>query len=153
MLITSHLAVTVLTAKTLSLGGPELIAAFAGGVLLDADHLFVNTKWISDIKNFLLYGTMTHGEIKQHSWMQEPLFGLVAGVGIGIIFSWLWPGVRWWIFPLFQGLHIGMDALMRYEHTPFVPWSDRKYRGPIMSNTKTELALSLLALSTIYILR
>ena len=144
MLITSHLAATVAASRWLGLPAPELAIALAGGVLLDLDHLCTNRKWASDIKNFLRSGTVTHGEVKQHSWLQEPFFGLAAGTLAGLGTAALWP-VRWWIYPLFQATHSVMDSVMRYEHQPFVPFSRIAYRGWIRSNSKAELAISTIA--------
>lgn len=147
MLITSHLVATLLVAKGLSLEDMELWTALAGGVALDVDHFFVNTKWISDIKNFLRERKITHGEVKQHSWFQEPLFGLSAGVLFGILLSLFIPSVRWWVFPVFQAIHIVMDGLMNYERQPFVPVSRWQYWGVLRSNTSTEWLVSLAFLS------
>ena len=65
MLITTHLAASLLMSQGFSLSVPEFYLALAGGVALDADHFFVNTKWIFDIKSFLREGKITHGEIKK----------------------------------------------------------------------------------------
>jgi len=146
MLITSHLVVTLLAAKGLALEGPELLVALAGGVALDADHLFTNIKWASDIKNLLREGRITHGEIKQHSWIQELVSGLISGAIIGFLISLVFPQVHWWIFPLFQATHIFLDSLMKYEHQPFVPFSRWRYRGFVYPGSRTEWLISSLIL-------
>lgn len=128
MLITSHFAATLLLVKGLSLSTSETLAALAGGVFLDADHIFANKKWISDVKNFFSGRGVTHGEVKQHSWTHEPLTGIPAGIVFGLLLSYSGWDVRWWIFPFFQTLHIVMDALMRYDHQPLRPLSYLRYR-------------------------
>lgn len=145
MLVTSHLVATLLLSKGLGLAGPELITALTAGVALDADHLFVNAKWMSDAKNFFWERKVTHGEVKQHSWLQEPVFGIVVGIIIGVMLANIF-AVRWWIFPLFQALHIAMDALMKYEHQPLAPFNRVRYLGPILSNSKVEWFVSSAAL-------
>lgn len=149
MLLTSHLAATLLLSRALGFSGPELVAAVVSGVALDLDHLFVNKKWLGDVRNFFRKGASTHGEVTQHSWLQEPLFGLAAGVFIGLAVQALFASVRWWVFPLSQALHIGMDALMNYEHRPLVPLSKWSYRGFVRSATVTEAIISSAALLTI----
>lgn len=145
MLITSHLLVTLLASKALSLGAPEIYAALAAGVAVDADHFFVNKKWISDIRDFVLERKITHGT-NQHSWLQEVLFGTLAGIIIGVLVSMAWPSIRWWIIPLFLLMHIAMDAVMSFEHKPFAPLSKRTYRGWLRSGTKAELLISVIGL-------
>lgn len=152
MLITSHLAVTFLVGRSIGVAGPELLISLLGGVALDTDHLLVNDKWKNDLRNFLQKSVLTHGEIKQHSWIQEPLFGLSVGVIFGILVSFLIPSVRWWVFPLFQGLHIFMDAFMSYEHQPFVPFKNWSYRGWVRSNSGVELISSSLVLAVLWLL-
>lgn len=152
MLITSHIVSTILIGEAFSFAPAETVVAFVAGVAIDVDHLFVSKKWVSDVKNFLLHGITTHGEVKQHSWLQEPLFGIVVGVAVGVTLSILFFGIRWWIFPLFQAIHILMDSLMQYEHEPLVPISRWKYGGFIPSATKTEFLGSSLALVAIYIM-
>ena len=153
MLITSHLAATVAVSRWLGLSVPELSTALAGGVLLDLDHLVVNGKWFVDVKNFLRSGIVTHGEVKQHSWLlQEPLCGLIVGALTGLAVAAWWPQVRWWVFPFFQGMHIIMDGAMRYRHEPLMPFSRWSYRGWIRSNSKTELAVSSAILAAILLL-
>ncbi len=143
MLITSHLAVTLLVGKGLGLWGFEMVTALLMGVAIDLDHFLVNRKWVNDVKTFVFTFKSTHGEVKQHSWIQEPLFGLSAGVILGILLSFFVPSVRWWIFPAFQALHITMDGFMNYEHQPFAPVSRWKYWGVLRSNTPTEWFVSL----------
>lgn len=150
MLFTSHLAITVFVANKMGLSGPETMLALAAGVGIDLDHFFVNKKWIQDIKSFFSESVVTHGEVKQHSWLQEPFFGLIAGLLAGFTISYL-TGARWWIFPSFQALHIFMDSLMNYDHEPFVPFSFWKYRGWIYPGTRGELAISIIALGIIYL--
>lgn len=151
MLITSHLAVTLAVNKTLAFTTPEVLVALAGGVAIDLDHLFVNQKWRTDVWRFLTGHGVTHGEVRQRSWLQEPVFGLPAGTLLGVAIAFLLP-VRWWVLPLGQGIHIAMDSLMRYEHLPLAPLSSRaRYRGWIRSNSMTELAISSLVLMTIVI--
>lgn len=129
--------------------GPELITALTAGVALDVDHFFVNTKWMSDAKNFFLERKVTHGEVKQHSWLQEPLFGMLFGIAFGFLVAYLYPSIRWWVFPLFQMLHIALDALMKYEHQPLVPVSRVRYRGAIPVNSRVEWLGSSIALASI----
>ena len=148
MLITSHLVVTIFLAKQLLLSESEFIMALGAGVLVDADHFFVNRKWVSDIKNFLTQGVITHGEIKQHSWFQEVLFGMTVAILVGLIVSNFSPTIRWWIVPLFLGLHILLDSVMRYEHEPFIPFSKWNYHGWMRSGTLIELLFSLALLFT-----
>lgn len=145
MLITSHLAATVLVGESLSLGPSELMVALLGGVALDVDHFFISTKWIVDIKNFFYEGRISHGEVRQHSFIQEPILGMAFGITLGFIVSLLWPSNRWWIFPLFQAIHIGMDAFMKYEHRPFIPLREWSYRGWLSPGTKGELIGSSIA--------
>ena len=144
MLIASHLASTVVVAGGLSLSGIETLMALLAGVFIDADHFLVNTKWFSDVKNFFKNGKITHGEVMQHSWFQEPAFGLIAGSLIGIALSLFIPGARWWVFPLFQGIHIFMDSAMKYAHQPLAPLSRWKYKGFIRPGSGMELIISSL---------
>ena len=149
MLLTSHLAATLLLSQALAFSGPELATAVISGVALDLDHLLVNRKWLGDIQNFFQKGASTHGEVMQHSWLQEPLFGLAAGVFIGLGVQAVFASVPWWVFPLSQALHIGMDALMDYEHRPLVPLSKLSYRGVIRSVTVNEAIISSAAVLAI----
>ena len=149
MLITSHLLGTLILSKALTIETPELYVALLSGVGVDIDHIFVNKKWIQDIKSFLngrkiIYGT------KQHCWLQEIVFGTFVGVVIGFLISFFWPSVRWWIFPIFLLSHIVLDSIMRYEHQPFVPLSRFKYWGWIRSGTKAELFISSIGLVAFY---
>ena len=148
MLITSHLVVTIFLAKQLLLSESEFIMALGAGVLVDADHFFVNRKWVSDIKNFLTQGVITHGEIKQHSWFQEVLFGMTVAILVGLIVLNFSPTIRWWIVPLFLGVHMLLDSVMRYEHEPFIPFSKWNYHGWMRSGTLIELLFSLALLFT-----
>ena len=151
MLLTSHLAATLLLSQALAFSGPELAAAVIGGVALDLDHLFISRKWLGDVQNFFRKGTSTHGEVMQHSWLQEPLFGLAAGVFIGLGVQAVFASVQWWVFPLSQALHIGMDALMNYEHRPLVPLSKWSYRGFVRSVTVNEAIISSAAVLAIFL--
>lgn len=144
MLITSHFLFTILISKLFSLKGLELYIALLAGVAIDIDHLFVNKKWLSDIRNFVKDKKITRG-VNQHSYMQEIVPGLLMGIIIGIIlYSWL--AIRWWIFPLFLIIHIALDALMQYSHYPFKPFNNFTYKGWIPSATKWEFYLSALIL-------
>lgn len=149
MLITSHLLGTLLTAKLLSIHSPELYIAILSGVGVDVDHFFVNRKWIQDIKDFISTQKISYG-INQHSWMQELLFGTIAGAMAGFLISYAFPTIRWWIFPAFLLLHIAMDGVMHNEHRPFVPFNKFKYWGWIRSGTKQELIISLAGLIAFY---
>ena len=151
MLVTSHLAATLAASRGLALATPELLIILAGGVALDLDHLFVNQKWRADVRRFLTGRGVTHGEVRQHSWLQEPAFGLPAGALVGFVIASLLP-VRWWVLPLGQGIHIAMDSLMRYEHLPLAPLSNRgRYRGWGRPNSMTEVVLSSLMLMALAI--
>jgi len=151
MLITSHTLATLLVGKTLSLEGPELYVALLAGVGVDIDHIFVDRQYIQDrVRNI---GEIMRGQkiatrgVKQHSWLQEPLFGTIAGLAIGIVISYFWLSVRWWIFPLFLLLHIAMDGIMRHNyHEPFAPFSRYKYQGWIRPASKIELLISVVGL-------
>lgn len=144
MLITSHLFVTITVGKAAGLNHAEWIAALVSGVLVDADHLLVNRKWWSDVKRFLRHGTITHGEVKQHSWIQEPLPGAVIGAFAGMIAAILPWGIRWWVIPLFLLAYIALDLGMRYQHEPFIPLSRWSYRGFLKPGTLAELVISTL---------
>src|SRR3989344_4861810 len=80
----------------------------------------------------------------------ELYVALLAGVTIGVFISYLWPAIRWWIFPTFLLSHIILDSVMHYEHEPFMPFSKFKYWGWFRSGTKTELALSSLGLAVLF---
>ena len=149
MLISSHLLGTLVLGKTLSIETPELYVALLAGVGIDIDHVFVNRKWTRDIRDFLRERKVTYGT-KQHSWLQELVFGVFAGITIGVFISYLWPAIRWWIFPTFLLSHIILDSVMHYEHEPFMPFSKFKYWGWFRSGTKTELALSSLGLAVLF---
>lgn len=149
MLITSHLLGTLALGKALSIETPEIYAALLSGVAVDLDHIFVNRKWIQDVKDFLQEEKITYGA-KQHSWLQEIVFGIFAGITIGVLISYIWPTVRWWIFPIFLLLHIALDSVMRYEHEPFTPFSRFKYIGWLRSGTKAELVISSIGLAVLY---
>lgn len=150
MLITSHLFGTLVLGKALSIEAPELYVALLAGVGVDIDHAFVNRKWVQDIKGFLRERKITYGT-KQHSWLQEVAFGIFAGITTGVLISYLWPTVRWWIFPVFLLSHIALDSVMHYEHEPFIPFSKFKYFGWIRSGTKAELLLSSIGLIVLYL--
>ena len=149
MLITSHLLGTLLLGKALSIETPELYVALLSGVVVDIDHIFVNKKWIQDIKSFLQERKIIYGT-KQHSWLQEIVFGTFVGIVIGFLISFLWPSVRWWIFPVFLLSHIVLDSVMRYEHEPFAPLSKIRYWGWLRSGTKVELLVSFIGLVIFY---
>jgi len=141
MLITSHLLGTLILGKALSVETPELYVALLAGVGVDVDHVFINRKWVQDIRDFLRERKITYGTT-QHSWLQEIMFGTFAGIIIGFLISSFWPPVRWWIFPVFLLSHIVLDSVMRYEHQPLVPLSRFKYWGWIHSGTKVEFFIS-----------
>ena len=149
MLITSHLLGTLLVGKAFSIETPELYVALLAGVAVDIDHIFINKKWIQDIKNFLWERKITYGT-KQHSWLQEFVFGAITGLIIGFLISYIWPAVQWWIFPIFLLLHIVLDSVMRYEHEPFIPFNRFKYTGWLRSGTKGELLISSIGLVAFY---
>ncbi|KKS38013.1 MAG: hypothetical protein A3G49_01145 [Candidatus Sungbacteria bacterium RIFCSPLOWO2_12_FULL_41_11] len=150
MLIISHILGTLVFGKALSIETPELYVALLAGVGVDIDHVFVNRKWAQDIKDFLRERKITYGT-KQHSWLQEIMFGTFAGIIIGFLISSFWLPVRWWIFPAFLLLHIALDSVMRYEHKPFVPFNKFKYWGWLYSGTKVELILSSVGLVVFYV--
>ena len=144
MLITSHILVTLVAGKALSLSQPELLTALAGGVGVDVDHLFVNRKWLQDIKDFVYQGKVTYG-INQHSWAQELVFGLILTIAAGFLLSLFFP-IRWWILPLFLTMHIAMDAVMKNTHQPFAPFSKFSYQGWLRSGTLGEILISCIGL-------
>ena len=150
MLITSHLLGTLALGKALSIETPELYVAMLSGVAVDIDHLFVNRKWIQDTRGFLQERKITYGT-RQHSWLQEIIFGTFAGIVIGVLISYFWPAVRWWIFPVFLLSHIALDSMMRYEHEPLIPFSRFKYWGWIRSGTKAEFLISSIGLIAFYL--
>jgi len=151
MLITSHLLGTLSLGKALALETPELYVALLAGVGVDIDHIFVNRKWVQDVTDFLKERKITYGT-KQHSWLQEPIWGVFVGITIGVLISYFWPAVRWWVFPSFLLLHIVLDSVMHYEHEPFIPFSKLKYFGWIKSGTKVELTLSSFGLVVLFLL-
>ena len=151
MLISSHLLGTLILGKALMLETPELYVALLAGVGVDIDHFFVNRKWAQDIKDFIRERKIVYGT-KQHSWLQEFIFGISAGIVIGVLISYIAPTIRWWIFPVFLLSHIALDSVMRYEHAPFVPFGKFKYRGWLYSGTKAELILSFVGLGVFYAL-
>jgi hypothetical protein len=144
MLLTSHLLATLLGAKALRLSPPETYAALASGVGVDLDHLFVNKKWMVDVKDFMREGKVTYG-VNQHSWIQEFLFGTLAASAAGALLA-LASSIRWWVLPLFLLGHIALDAVMRNAHHPFVPFNRYKYVGWIRSGTVPEILISCLGL-------
>ena len=145
MLITSHLAATLVGVVGVRAHGWEVILALMGGVLVDMDHLFVNQKWRADIKDFVYSRTITRG-VNQHSWLQEFLFGGIIGILGGVAVHIFSPAIRWWILPMFLLLHIAMDAVMQCEHWPFIPFSRWSYKGWLKSGTLTEFLLSVVVL-------
>lgn len=149
MLVTSHLLGTLILAKSLAIETPELYVALLSGVGVDIDHIFVNRKWLQDIKDFLRERKVTYGT-NQHSWLQELAFGTLAGIVIGILISIIWPHLRWWIFPVFLLSHIALDSVMHYEHQPFVPFSKFKYWGWLRSATKAEILISTIGLTIFF---
>lgn len=150
MLITSHLLCTLVLGKALSIEAPELYVALLAGVGVDIDHAFVNRKWVQNIKDFLRERKITYGT-KQHSWLQELAFGTFVGIIIGVLITYIWPTVRWWIFPAFLLSHIALDSVVHYEHEPFIPFSKFKYWGWIRSGTKAELLFSSIGLIVLYL--
>lgn len=149
MLITSHLFGTLVLSKVLSIEIPELYVAVLSGVAVDMDHFFVNRKWVQDASDFLRKRKITYGT-KQHSWLQEFIFGTLVGIVIGVSISYISPVVRWWTFPFFLLLHIALDSVMHYEHEPFIPFSKFRYWGWLRSGTKLELLLSSVGLIVLY---
>jgi len=145
MLIATHLLSTLIISRLFSLETPEVYVALAAGVGIDLDHLIVNTKWLQDVKNFFQGKKIERG-INQHSYCQEPLFGLVFGIMVGIFIHFLISPIRWWVFPLSLLSHIILDSFMRFDHWPFFPLSNYKYRGFIPSGTKIELLISTVGL-------
>ncbi len=146
MLIFTHLAITLLIGKSLVISRNEWIVALIAGIGIDIDHLLVNSKWIDDIRNFIRYGRVTHGKAIQHSWIQEPLSGMLFGCLFGWILYLSSLSIRWWILPFFLAVHILMDALMKYEHRPFAPFSNWNYTGFVPSATVHELWISIVLL-------
>ncbi len=151
MLITSHILATLLLGKALGLNKPEIYTALVGGVGVDIDHLFVNNKWLQDVKDFVFHKKVTYG-INQHSWAQEILFGALLTTVLGLILSRLLPLVRWWVLPLFLIIHVAMDAVMKNVHTPFAPFSTYSYVGWLRSGTLAEILISVGGLVLFYLL-
>ena len=149
MLITSHLLGTLILTKALTTNTPELYVALLAGVGVDIDHIFINRKWIQDINDFVGRRKIIRGT-KQHSYLQELVFGTLAGIGIGFLISFFWPVVRWWIFPVFLLTHIVLDSVMHYKHEPFIPFSKFSYWGWLYSGSKAELAISSIGLVIFY---
>ena len=149
MLITSHFFFTVLISKLLSLTGLEFYFALIAGVAVDIEHLFVNNKWIRDVKNFFQLKKIEQG-VNQHSLLQEPLFGISTALLVGIILHFTLT-IRWWISPLFLASHIFFDALMKFSHYPWQPFNKFHYRGFIPSGTRREFYISIVALIILFI--
>lgn len=145
MLITTHIAATLILGKYLNLSGLGWLMAFLGGVAIDIDHVLLNFKYLPNFKLFFKKASDTSGQVNQHWWTQEPIFGAVVGAVIGVLCSIIM-AVQWWLFLLFQFLHISLDSLMKFEHQPLIPFSRKKYFGPLASGTKIELIISLVAL-------
>lgn len=152
MLFTSHILGILILSKALSLGGGEITVAFISGLGVDIDHLFVNKKWISDVKSFLKDCTVNYG-VKQHSFFQEILPGGVLGVLIGFALAKIFLEVRWWVFPLFLVLHIALDSIMHFEHQSFWPVGKFKYWGWLRSGTKAEFILSTIGLPILLLVK
>jgi hypothetical protein len=152
MLITSHLLATLILSQALSLSNSEIFPAIIGGVAIDLDHLFINNKWKQDTKNFLTVKKLDTG-INQHSWLQELVFGGFVGIVAGLIISYFFSSIRFWVFPVFILLHIFLDALMKFDHWPLVPLNNFKYQGFINAGTKHEIILSPLLLLLYVVVR
>jgi len=149
MLFSSHLLATLVTKNMFSLRGGETIVALIFGTGIDTDHLFVNKKWITDTKDYIKHRKITRG-VNQHSYFQEVIFGEFFGILTGFLLSKIFIGIRWWICPLFLGLHIFLDSVMYYEHQPFFPFNKFKYWGWLRSGTRKELFFSVLGLLLLF---
>lgn len=152
MLFTSHVLGILVLSKVLRLEGGETVVAFISELGVDIDHLFVNKKWITDVKSFLKDCTVNYG-VKQHSFFQEILFGAFLGILIGLILSKIFVEIHWWVFPLFLILHIVLDSVMHFEHQPFFPISKFKYWGWLRSGTKAEFILSTIGLLVLLLVK
>ena len=150
MLLTSHLAASVLVGNAFITNNGEWAVALLGGVLVDADHFFVNKKWIDDVKIFVKEKKIVRG-INQHSWFQEWLFGLFSASLLGLFINFIFPQIRWWVLPVFLCIHIAMDSIMVCEHKPFVPFSTWSYWGFLKSGTIIEFVVSIAILFWIFI--
>lgn len=149
----SHLAITLIAGKIIGLNTGELLAAVAGGTILDLDHIFMLHKRKKDTPDFWQKLLKHNGQMNLHSWLHEPLIGLIFGVITGIIISILFFNIRWWVFPLFISGHILLDLSMKFEHQFFAPFGKKKHFGLFKSGTKKEFAFSsaILWLITIFI--
>jgi hypothetical protein len=150
MLITSHLAATLALVPVVGAHGPEFWLALLGGVGVDLDHLFVNTKWIRDIRIFFAERRIERG-VNQHSPLQELFFGVATASLIGVALHALYPTVRWWILPFFLATHIALDGIMKCEHQPFAPFNRWSYWGFMKSGTIMEFVVSLIVLVSIFL--
>jgi hypothetical protein len=146
MLITSHIASVLLLNEIIPLSSQELIMAWCAGVFIDIDHVFISNKWKDDVKRFFTKFETSHGEVNQHSFLQEPIIGLFFSVVLGVVISLFFMDIRWWVAPLFLGIHVVLDAVMNFEHRPFFPFSKKTYYGFVRSGTRTEFFLSLVFL-------
>ena len=145
MLLTSHLAATLLIGSSLVVNHQEWAVALLGGVFVDADHLFVNKKWLDDVKIFFKEKRIVRG-VNQHSPLQEFLFGIVFSSILGLVVNLIFPSIRWYILPMFLGIHIMMDSVMKCEHQPFAPLSKWSYWGFVKSGTTAEFVVSTIAI-------
>ena len=146
MIFPSHLTSALIAGKFIGLLNPvEWLVVILASVGLDIDHVWVNLKYVCQPKIFFRNIADASGRVRQHTWIQEFVFGLLAGVIFGFILAWLFK-VRWWIFPLFQLIHILLDGIMRVEHQPLAPFSKWNYRGFVPPGTKIEWIVSTVIL-------
>lgn len=150
MLIFSHFVVTTLFLLLMRMLGLELSArivflCYSAGVLIDFDHLIFYPKksWLA-VKEFLSAPWETEGgKYHLHSYLQEPWFGAVILICAFIVF-YATKSIVVFLPVVAFGLHILMDGLMKFDNLLLWPFSHRKFRGFLPSNSIFEYVISLI---------
>ena len=115
------------------------------GVFIDLDHLIFHPKksWLAT-KKFLSGGAKAErGKYYLHSYLQEPCFGVVILIITLLIFWRIKSGVIF--LPVIAlWLHILMDSIMKFDNLLLWPFSHRKFKGFLPSNSRFEYIISLI---------
>lgn len=150
MLFFSHFVITtviLLLAKRLGadLSFTVIFFVYLLGILIDLDHIIIYPKkswlaakeFLSDSKN------AERGKYYLHSYLQEPWFGVVILIFTFFIFLRVQSGVIF-LPAIALWLHILMDSIMKFDNLLLWPFSHRKFKGFLPSNSRLEYIVSLI---------
>jgi membrane-bound metal-dependent hydrolase YbcI (DUF457 family) len=157
MLLFSHFVITTVVLLLAQKLGAHLspwiiFLCYLLGVFIDLDHLIVHPKksWLA-AKGFLSGAPKAErGKHYLHSYLQEPWFGVVILI---IAFFIFWRAQSGIVFLPVAALwlHILADGLMKFDNLLLWPFSHRKFKGFLPSNSRFEyIASSALSAVVLY---